>query len=108
MSIIWKLNRLRAMSAPEIVHRAKTSITSALGRAGVGQATSGPASGKSDLPCVGPIPTNFSPNQYIEAADHILVGQYMVFAMRRAQIGFPPKWNQDPKTGTTAPLILGK
>jgi len=28
--------------------------------------------------------------------------------MRGAELGFPPRWNRDPRTGTQAPLIFGK
>ena len=42
------------------------------------------------------------------SADEILRGSFNVFALERAPLGFPPKWNTDPKTGTTAPLVFGK
>ena len=31
-----------------------------------------------------------------------------MFALRPAQLGFPPQWNRDPKTGRVAPLTFGK
>ena len=30
----------------------------------------------------------------------------MCFALEGAELGFPPNWNKDPKTGTQAPLAL--
>ncbi|WP_338758419.1 alginate lyase family protein [Massilia sp. METH4] len=42
------------------------------------------------------------------AADAILAGRWNVFAMHGLQLGFPPQWNRDPKTGTVAPMKLGK
>ena len=35
-------------------------------------------------------------------------GSFHVFALEQAPLGFPPKWNTDPRTGTTAPLVFGK
>ncbi|QGZ43276.1 heparinase [Pseudoduganella flava] len=42
------------------------------------------------------------------SADAILAGRWNVFAMRGLNLGFPPQWNRDPKTGTVAPMKLGK
>ena len=41
------------------------------------------------------------------AADAILDGLLDVFAMRAAKLGFPPRWNRDPRTGVEAPLSFG-
>ncbi|HZX25974.1 MAG TPA: alginate lyase family protein, partial [Telluria sp.] len=41
-------------------------------------------------------------------ADAVLAGHWNVFALRGIQLGFPPQWNRDPKTGTHAPMVLGK
>jgi hypothetical protein len=43
-----------------------------------------------------------------EAADRILAGEWDVFSLRRCRLGFPPRWNRDPKTGVEAPLHFGK
>jgi hypothetical protein len=54
------------------------------------------------------LPTQFDTAKYAAAADRILSGSFHVFAMTDARLGFPPRWNVDPKTGTTAPLVFGK
>jgi hypothetical protein len=44
----------------------------------------------------------------LNAADELLSGRWNIFSMRSAELGFPPCWNKDPKTGTLAPLAFGK
>ena len=48
------------------------------------------------------------PQPYVAAADRICSGLLDVFALRGAQIGSPPRWNRDPRTGIEAPLAFGK
>ncbi len=38
----------------------------------------------------------------------MIAGRFDVFAMRGVTLGFPPRWNRDPKTGTQVPLTFGK
>ena len=45
---------------------------------------------------------------YVAAAERILAGRYDVFAMEDVELGNPPSWNRDPKTGIEAPLAFGK
>ena len=45
---------------------------------------------------------------YAAAAERIGEGWLDVFALRGADIGIPPRWNRDPKTGIEAPLAHGK
>ncbi len=45
---------------------------------------------------------------YVAAADRICEGWLDVFALRGVQVGAPPRWNRDPKTGIEAPLAFGK
>jgi hypothetical protein len=57
---------------------------------------------------VDPLPQQFDAARYRAAADRIIAGEFDVFALRPAQLGFPPNWNRDPKTGRVAPLAFGK
>ena len=57
---------------------------------------------------VEPLPRQFDARKYCAAADRIIAGEFDVFALRPAQLGFPPQWNRDPKTGRVAPLTFGK
>jgi hypothetical protein len=54
------------------------------------------------------LPREFEVERYRRAADRILDGVFDVFAMRGSQLGFPPRWNMDPRTGVEAPLVFGK
>ena len=48
-----------------------------------------------------------APAPYLAAADEIAAGRVDVFALRGVELGTPPRWNTDPKTGTQAPLTFG-
>ncbi len=48
------------------------------------------------------------PAPYLVAAERILAGRYDVFALKDIELGSPPRWNRDPKTGIEAPLDFGK
>jgi hypothetical protein len=48
------------------------------------------------------------PAPYVAAADRIAAGRLDVFALRDVDLGLPPRWNRDPKTGIEAPLEFGK
>ena len=45
---------------------------------------------------------------YVAAADRIVAGIHDVFALECVDLGRPPRWNRDPKTGIEAPLDFGK
>lgn len=108
--LAWKLNRLRAMGGAEIAHRVADVVRQQLQARGYGLATRPPAPqlercapawlGLDALPA--------DPSPYLAAAERILAGRFDVFALHAAALGFPPPWNRDPKTGTTAPLQFGK
>lgn len=44
----------------------------------------------------------------LAAADRIAEDRVDVFALHGIQLGAPPRWNRDPKTGIEAPLSFGK
>ncbi len=50
----------------------------------------------------------FEAAPYAAAADRIAAGRLGVFALEDAELGSPPRWNRDPKTGVEAPLVYGK
>src|SRR6185312_3719732 len=109
MSLRWKLNRLAAMDRREIRHRVGKQARVTLERFGLFAAKvplrSGEGTGRA---WVDPLPRHFDARKYCTAADRILAGEFDVFALRPAQLGFPPQWNRDPKTGRVAPLTFGK
>ncbi len=109
MSLRWKLNRLAAMDAREIRHRVGQQAHATLERFGLfaakEPARKDDATGRA---WVDALPVKFDTEKYCAAADRIIAGEFDVFAMRPARLGFPPQWNQDPKTGRVAPLTFGK
>lgn len=103
----WTLSRLRAMSASEVAFRLRRKVQTDIERAGIGRARpSGPV-GACGRAWVSPLPRGFERERYARAADRILDGRFDVFALESAHLGFPPRWNVDPKTGIEAPLEFG-
>ncbi len=45
---------------------------------------------------------------YVAAAERIAAGRFDILALAGVDLGSPPRWNRDPKTGVTAPLAFGK
>jgi hypothetical protein len=46
--------------------------------------------------------------KYVAAAERIVEGWLDVYALRALDIGSPPRWNRDPKSGIEAPAAFGK
>lgn len=106
--LVWRLNRLRAMSAPEIAYRVRNVAVqwaertvvlradvpapdmSASASAWVNAGAAGDAAG-----C-------------IAAAERVLSGRLSLFALQDVDIGVPPRWNRDPLTGIEAPMRYGR
>lgn len=51
---------------------------------------------------------HIDPAPYVAAAERVAMGRLDVFALADVQMGLPPRWNRDPKTGIEAPLEFGK
>jgi len=49
-----------------------------------------------------------NPAPILAAAERILAGRHDIFALEDVELGHPPRWNRDPKTGVEAPLEFGK
>ncbi|MGH8294982.1 MAG: alginate lyase family protein [Steroidobacteraceae bacterium] len=103
----WTLGRLRAMSAGEVGFRLRRKVQTDIERAGVGLAHPSEPAGACGLPWLSPLPRGLETGRYTRAADRILEGRFDVFALQDVQLGFPPRWNVDPKTGIEAPLDFG-
>lgn len=108
-SLAWKINRLRTMGPGEITWRVMTAVHTKLEQNGWYLATEPPHPephfGKAWL---SELPKDFDQSLYLQAAEQILAGKFDIFAMHGAELGFPPEWNRDPKTGILAPLSFGK
>jgi hypothetical protein len=106
-SLNWTLNRLRLMEPAEIRWRIGKALKNRLeSMCGPGKRppTAREDWGKAWLDAS----VGIDPAPYCRAADAIMDGRYDIFAMKGARLGFPPRWNQDPKTGTVSPLRFGK
>src|SRR5688572_11881945 len=109
MSLKWKLHRLSAMSGWEVGYRVKQRVQASVEQFGLHSAEPPPpARDHTGAAWVATLPVTFDVEKYRRAADEILAGRFPVFAMPAAELGFPPQWNRDPKTGKQAPLRFGK
>jgi Heparinase II/III-like protein/Heparinase II/III N-terminus len=96
------------MSPSEVGFRVGRKIQGTVERAGIGLARPSEPAGQCGKPWLTRLPHEFDIERYRRAADRILDGMFDVFALRGAQLGFPPRWNVDPRTGIEAPLVFGK
>jgi hypothetical protein len=105
----WLLNRLRCMTPAEVAFRAGRALQVRAERLGALRAARAPEPqfGQSVHPWVC-IPANARAARYLAAADRIREGALDIFALRGADLGQPPRWNRDPKSGIQAPLVYGK
>lgn len=105
----WHFNRLRCMTPSEVSHRVIRALAMHAERAGLIRSHRVPP------PDLAPAPNHWihaalkvDAAPYLAAADRIAAGKLDVFSLRGADLGSPPHWNRDPKTGVEAPLIFGK
>lgn len=97
------------MSVPEIAFRIGRKARSTAERAGIGLARpTDPAVGTLGKPWIEELPSRLDAARYSAAGEHILQGRFDIFALEGLELGFPPRWNVDPKTGTETPLTFGK
>jgi hypothetical protein len=105
----WRWNRLRCMSPAEVVHRVLRAVQARAERSGWVRAPVAPPpdAGAPTRPWVH-ADAQVDAARYRAAADRIAEGWLDVFALRDVDLGSPPRWNRDPKTGIEAPLEFGK
>jgi heparinase II/III-like protein len=106
--LVWKLNRLRCMGPAEIGHRVVKAAAMRAERWGFVRCDV-PAADltRTAMPWI-KADARVNPAPYLAAADRILAGRFDVFALEDVELGSPPRWNRDPKTGIDAPLEFGK
>ncbi|MBI3229819.1 MAG: heparinase, partial [Burkholderiales bacterium] len=110
-SLAWKINRLRTMGVGEITWRVQNALQKRVEKKGFMLAHKVPAmiaGARFGRPWLPVLPEGFELARYCAAADAIIAGKFKVFALPAAELGFPPNWNRDPKTGKIAPLSFGK
>lgn len=104
----WTLSRLKVMSPAEVSFRVGRKLQGTVERAGIGLARPPAPTGECGRPWLVKLPRKFAVEPYRRAADRILDGVFDIFALRGLKLGFPPRWNVDPRTGIEAPLVFGK
>jgi len=106
--LAWKLNRLRCMSAAEIAHRVVKAAAMRAERWGLARcAVPAPDLARRARPWIH-TDAKVEPRRYAAAANRLAAGRFDVFALVNVDLGNPPRWNRDPKTGVEAPLEFGK
>ena len=107
---LWRWNRLRTMSAGEIASRLRNAAQARFESFAAGRPAAVPAASNAEGPRWIAVPdrTQIDAAAVCTAADRTLAGRFDVFALRGAELGFPPQWMRDPKTGRVAPLGFGK
>jgi Heparinase II/III-like protein/Heparinase II/III N-terminus len=105
----WILNRLRCMTPAEVAFRVLRALQARAERFG--------ALGKVRVPAPDlqttfeawiSMPSGVDASHYLAAAERIHDGMLDIFALRGVDLGQPPRWNRDPKSGIQAPLAHGK
>ena len=109
-SFRWRFNRLRCMTPAEIPHRLLRALSA--DAQSVGMIFGAQAVPAADL-AARPKPwidctARVDASQYTAAAERVAAGRHDVLALRDIDLGSPPRWNQDPKTGVVAPPGFGK
>jgi len=106
---VWaSLARLRGMTPAEMGYRVMRALQARAERARLNAERPVP---NPDLAYSGNAwikNANVKRDVYAAAADRIADGWLDVFALRDVQLGTPPRWNRDPKSGIEAPLSFGK
>jgi hypothetical protein len=105
----WQWNRLRCMTPLEVGHRVARLVQARAESRGLIGVREVPKAYVDFVPqpwihCS----PGIAPAPYVAAANRIAEGWLHVFALRDVDLGSPPRWNRDPKTGIEAPLQFGK
>ena len=103
----WRLERLRGMTPAEVVYRLLRAIEARLERRLVARAVPAPDPACRGNPWIARDP-KVNASAYAQAAERIAEGRLDVYALRALNLGFPPRWNRDPKSGIEAPPAYGK
>jgi hypothetical protein len=109
-SIAWKFNRIRLMGIAEVVWRVRQFSHKKTGQLGFGLAKSPPIPNTNRFGAcfLSSCANEVNQSSIKIAADKLLDGNWDIFSLKNISLGFPPIWNQDPKTGKLAPITYGK
>ncbi|MFM9434236.1 hypothetical protein ACFDR9_001290 [Janthinobacterium sp. CG_23.3] len=104
---LWFVNRLRCMSAGEVLYRFQQAVLTRMVRHGLlaREAPAPQAAQRPAAPALAPAGLDAAP--YLHDADAIVAGEVILFAATVFQVGPAPRWNRDPLTGVTGPDVFG-
>ena len=103
----WRLERLRGMTPAEAVYRLLRAIQARFERRLLDRAVPPPDAAHCGNAWIAKDP-NVNASAYAQAAERIAEGRLDIYALRALNLGFPPRWNRDPKSGIEAPPVYGK
>lgn len=103
-SLNWYLNRLGRMSTAEVMWRASRALRAAGSPLDAVRVPPPDPSARAGVTFVH-VPEGIDPLPYTQAAATILRGEHDIFDLKGFALGRDPRWNQDPLTGRSAPLI---
>ncbi len=106
--ILWRVNRLRCMTPAEIGHRAMRALAIQAEYWGLrSYEAPSPDFTRATYPWIH-VSAEVEAAPCLAAARNAAAGRFDVFSMEGADLGSPPRWNRDPKTGIEVPLTFGK
>ena len=106
--LAWKVNRLRCMTPAEVAHRTARLLQAQVAKRGWIRASAPPAPAfRTQSRSWVHLPALIDPKPYLAAADRYLEDRVDLFAWPDVELGTPPRWNRDPRTGIVAPLEYG-
>jgi hypothetical protein len=107
--LAWRLNRLRCMTPAEVAYRVLRAVQARAesARRGALRGVPEPDLARFGAPWID-TRARVDARPLVAAAERIAQGRLDVFALRAVDLGSPPRWNRDPKTGIEAPLVYGK
>ena len=104
----WLVNRLRCMTPAEVPYRVFRALAMHAEGSGLLGARRVPAPDLAARPRAWvQAAAKVDRARTLAAAERIAAGRLDLFALRDADLGSPPRWNRDPKTGVEAPLGFG-
>lgn len=107
-ALAWKINRLKLMGPAEVLWRVRQLARRKAAAMGLGLASYPPVPALDRFGAAFvATPVAVDAAALCMEADALLAGRWNVFALQGAPLGFPPQWNRDPRSGTTAPMAPG-
>lgn len=110
VDLAWKIRRLRVMGVREIAFRSGRAMQAAVESlfARHPEVVPAPDMAAFGQPWPGLASCDARAETYFAAADRVLAGRFDVFELRDLDLGFPPDWNREPRTGIRPPMTFGK